>query len=105
MIGTLYSLENLYNTAFYHPDRWTPRHEDELTKTGAYQISYQHTTLKQGFTGSQCFVLVFNTSALNDDWISQIAISYYENFGIAYRTRNGTTKKWTSWKYFNSWTN
>ena len=93
-------LENYLKQSFYHPDRWEPKDENHLLKTGLYQLKGLQTSLKQGFAGSQAFIMVFNTSAHNDDWITQIAISYYIQYSIAIRTRPGDTKIWTPWRYF-----
>lgn len=95
-------LENLDRNLLYKTDRWTPQNEDELVKTGIFQIKGATSKLKRGFCGSQCFVLVFNTSTETDDWITQVAFSYYNNFSIAIRTRNGDIKQWTAWRYLNA---
>ena len=93
-------LENLYKVMVYHPDRWRPKPEDSLTTTGIYQIEWSSSKLVPGFCGSQAFILVLNTSVYRDDWITQIALSYYNiETPIAFRTRNGDTKKWTPWRY------
>ena len=98
----LYRLENLDRNLLYKIDRWSPKDEDELVKTGIFQIKGVTSKLKRGFCGSQCFVLVFNTSTETDDWITQIAFSYYNTFSIAIRTRNGDTKQWTTWRYLSA---
>ena len=95
-------LENLDRNLLYKIDRWSPKDEDELVKTGIFQIKGATSKLKRGFCGSQCFVLVFNTSAEIDDWITQVAFSYYNNFSIAIRTREGITKQWTPWRYLSA---
>ena len=95
-------LENLDRNLLYKIDRWSPKDEDELVKTGIFQIKGVTSKLKRGFCGSQCFVLVFNTSTETDDWITQIAFSYYNTFSIAIRTRNGDTKQWTTWRYLSA---
>ena len=95
-------LENLDRNFLYKIDRWTPKDEDELTKTGIFQIKGTTSKLKRGFCGSQCFVLVFNTSTEIDDWITQVAFSYYNIFSIAIRTREGITKQWTPWRYLSA---
>lgn len=95
-------LENLDRNFLYKIDRWSPKDEDELTKTGIFQIKGATSKLKRGFCGSQCFVLVFNTSTEIDDWITQVAFSYYNNFSIAIRTREGITKQWTPWRYLSA---
>ena len=95
-------LENLDRNFLYKIDRWAPKDEDELVKTGIFQIKGTTSKLKHGFCGSQCFVLVFNTSTETDDWITQVAFSYYNNFSIAIRTRNGETKQWTAWRYLSA---
>ena len=95
-------LENLDRNFLYKIDRWAPKDEDELVKTGIFQIKGTTSKLKRGFCGSQCFVLVFNTSTETDDWITQVAFSYYNNFSIAIRTRNGETKQWTAWRYLSA---
>ena len=95
-------LENLDKNFVYKIDRWSPKDEDELVKTGIFQIKGATSKLKRGFCGSQCFVLVFNTSTETDDWITQVAFSYYNNFSIAIRTRNGDIKQWTAWRYLNA---
>ena len=95
-------LENLDRNFLYKIDRWAPKDEDELVKTGIFQIKGTTSKLKRGFCGSQCFVLVFNTSTETDDWITQIAFSYYNTFSIAIRTRNGDTKQWTTWRYLSA---
>lgn len=46
--------------------------------------------------------MVFNTSANSDDWITQIAISYYSQYSMAIRTRSGDTKVWTPWRYISA---
>ena len=93
-------LENLYRVMAYHPDRWRPQHEDSLLTTGIYQLSGATSKLVYGFCGSQAFVLVLNTGVYTDDWITQIVFSYYSiETPIAFRTRNGTTKQWTPWRY------
>ena len=107
LLGTLYKvkvnrLENLDRNLLYKIDRWSPKNEDELIKTGIFQINGITSKLKRGFCGSQCFVLVFNTSVETDDWITQVAFSYYNNFSIAIRTRDGSTKQWTAWRYLNA---
>ena len=98
----LYYLENLDRNFLYKIDKWAPKDEDELVKTGIFQIKGTTSKLKRGFCGSQCFVLVFNTSTETDDWITQVAFSYYNNFSIAIRTRNGETKQWTAWRYLSA---
>ena len=95
-------LETLDRNLLYKIDRWSPKDEDELVKTGIFQIKGVTSKLKRGFCGSQCFVLVFNTSTETDDWITQIAFSYYNTFSIAIRTRNGDTKQWTPWRYLSA---
>ena len=95
-------LENLDRNFLYKIDKWAPKDEDELVKTGIFQIKGTTSKLKRGFCGSQCFVLVFNTSTETDDWITQVAFSYYNNFSIAIRTRNGETKQWTAWRYLSA---
>ena len=95
-------LENLDRNFLYKIDRWSPKDEDELTKTGIFQIKGTTSKLKRGFCGSQCFVLVFNTSTEIDDWITQVAFSYYNTFSIAIRTREGITKQWTPWRYLSA---
>ena len=95
-------LENLDRNFLYKIDKWAPKEEDELVKTGIFQIKGTTSKLKRGFCGSQCFVLVFNTSTETDDWITQVAFSYYNNFSIAIRTRNGETKQWTAWRYLSA---
>ena len=95
-------MENLDRNLLYKTDRWTPKNEDELIKTGIFQIKGATSKLKYGFCGSQCFVLVFNTSAETDDWITQVAFSYYNIFSIAIRTRNGETKQWAAWRYLSA---
>jgi len=95
-------LENLDRNFLYKIDRWGPKDEDELTKTGIFQIKGTTSKLKRGFCGSQCFVLVFNTSTEIDDWITQVAFSYYNTFSIAIRTREGITKQWTPWRYLSA---
>ena len=98
----IYSLENLDRNFLYKIDRWSPKDEDELIKTGIFQIKGTTSKLKRGFCGSQCFVLVFNTSTEIDDWITQVAFSYYNTFSIAIRTREGITKQWTPWRYLSA---
>ena len=95
-------LENLDRNLLYKIDRWSPKDEDELIKTGIFQIKGATSKLKRGFCGSQCFVLVFNTSVNGDDYVTQIAFSYYDTFSIAIRTRNGDTKQWTPWRYLSA---
>ena len=95
-------LENLDRNLLYKIDRWSPKDEDELVKTGIFQIKGVTSKLKRGFCGSQCFVLVFNTSVNGDDYVTQIAFSYYDTFSIAIRTRNGDTKQWTPWRYLSA---
>ena len=95
-------LENLDRNLLYKIDRWSPKDEDELVKTGIFQIKGATSKLKRGFCGSQCFVLVFNTSVNGDDYVTQIAFSYYDTFSIAIRTRNGGTKQWTPWRYLSA---
>jgi len=95
-------LENLDRNLLYKIDRWSPKDEDELIKTGIFQIKGATSKLKLGFCGSQCFVLVFNTSVNGDDYVTQIAFSYYDTFSIAIRTRNGDTKQWTPWRYLSA---
>jgi hypothetical protein len=95
-------LENLDRNLLYKIDRWSPKDEDELIKTGIFQIKGATSKLKRGFCGSQCFVLVFNTSVNGDDYVTQIAFSYYDTFSIAIRTRNGNTKQWTPWRYLSA---
>lgn len=95
-------MENLDRNFLYKIDRWSPKDEDELTKTGIFQIKGATSKLKRGFCGSQCFVLVFNTSTEIDDWITQVAFSYYNTFSIAIRTREGITKQWTPWRYLSA---
>lgn len=95
-------LENLDRNFLYKIDRWSPKDEDELIKTGIFQIKGTTSKLKRGFCGSQCFVLVFNTSTEIDDWITQVAFSYYNTFSIAIRTREGITKQWTPWRYLSA---
>ena len=95
-------MENLDRNFLYKIDRWAPKDEDELVKTGIFQIKGTTSKLKHGFCGSQCFVLVFNTSTETDDWITQVAFSYYNNFSIAIRTRNGENKQWTAWRYLSA---
>lgn len=95
-------LENLDRNFLYKIDKWASKDEDELVKTGIFQIKGTTSKLKRGFCGSQCFVLVFNTSTETDDWITQVAFSYYNNFSIAIRTRNGETKQWTAWRYLSA---
>lgn len=95
-------LENLDRNLLYKIDRWSPKDEDELIKTGIFQIKGATSKLKRGFCGSQCFVLVFNTSVNGDDYVTQIAFSYYDTFSIAIRTRNGGTKQWTPWRYLSA---
>ena len=95
-------LENLDRNFLYKIDRWSPKDEDELVKTGIFQIKGATSKLKRGFCGSQCFVLVFNTSVNGDDYVTQIAFSYYDTFSIAIRTRNGSTKQWTPWRYLSA---
>ena len=105
MIKILYkinSLENLDRNLLYKIDRWSPKDEDELVKTGIFQIKAATSKLKRGFCGSQCFVLVFNTSVNGDDYVTQIAFSYYDTFSIAIRTRNGGTKQWAPWRYLSA---
>ena len=94
--------ENLDRNLLYKIDRWSPKDEDELIKTGIFQIKGATSKLKRGFCGSQCFVLVFNTSVNGDDYVTQIAFSYYDTFSIAIRTRNGGTKQWTPWRYLSA---
>lgn len=94
-------LENLYGFNPLHDiKRWGLKNEDDLLMTGIYQIDSRTSKLRFGFCGSQCFVLVFNTSATSDDYITQIAFSYFQH-AIAIRTRAGADKgkKWSSWKY------
>ena len=95
-------LENLNRNLLYKIDRWSPKDEDELVKTGIFQIKGATSKLKRGFCGSQCFVLVFNTSVNRDDYVTQIAFSYYDTFSIAIRTRNGDTKQWAPWRYLSA---
>lgn len=95
-------LENLDRNLLYKIDRWSPKDEDELVKTGIFQIKGATSKLKLGFCGSQCFVLVFNTSVNGDDYVTQIAFSYYDTFSIAIRTRNGDTKQWAPWRYLSA---
>ena len=102
ILENLNRLENLDRNLLYKIDRWSPKDEDELVKTGIFQIKGVTSKLKRGFCGSQCFVLVFNTSTETDDWITQIAFSYYNTFSIAIRTRNGDTKQWTTWRYLSA---
>ena len=102
ILENLNRLENLDRNLLYKIDRWSPKDEDELVKTGIFQIKGATSKLKRGFCGSQCFVLVFNTSAEIDDWITQVAFSYYNNFSIAIRTREGITKQWTPWRYLSA---
>ena len=106
MLGTFYikvnRLENLDRNLLYKIDRWSPKDEDELVKTGIFQIKAATSKLKRGFCGSQCFVLVFNTSVNGDDYVTQIAFSYYDTFSIAIRTRNGSTKQWAPWRYLSA---
>ena len=95
-------MENLDRNLLYKIDRWSPKDEDELVKTGIFQIKAATSKLKRGFCGSQCFVLVFNTSVNGDDYVTQIAFSYYDTFSIAIRTRNGGTKQWAPWRYLSA---
>lgn len=95
-------MENLDKNLLYKIDRWSPKDEDELVKTGIFQIKGATSKLKRGFCGSQCFVLVFNTSVNRDDYVTQIAFSYYDTFSIAIRTRNGDTKQWAPWRYLSA---
>lgn len=46
--------------------------------------------------------MVFNTGVSVDDWITQIAISYYAQHSMAIRTRTGDTKVWTPWRYIST---
>ena len=93
-------LENLYKNMLYHPDRWRPVHEDSLITTGLYQLVGVTSKLVHGFCGSQAFILVLNTGLYTDDWITQIAFSYYSiETPIAFRTRRGSDKQWTPWRY------
>ena len=98
----MFKLENLDRNLLYKIDRWSLKNEDELVTTGIFQINGVTSKLKRGFCGSQCFVLVLNTSVETDDWITQVAFSYYSTFSIAIRTRNGDTKQWTSWRYLSA---
>lgn len=102
ILENLNRLENLDRNLLYKIDRWSPKDEDELIKTGIFQIKGATSKLKRGFCGSQCFVLVFNTSVNGDDYVTQIAFSYYDTFSIAIRTRNGDTKQWTPWRYLSA---
>lgn len=96
----LNKLENLYKNMLYHPDRWGPVHEDSLITTGLYQLVGVTSKLVHGFCGSQAFILVLNTGLYTDDWITQIAFSYYSiETPIAFRTRRGSDKQWTPWRY------
>ena len=102
ILENLNRLENLDRNLLYKIDRWSPKDEDELVKTGIFQIKAATSKLKRGFCGSQCFVLVFNTSVNGDDYVTQIAFSYYDTFSIAIRTRNGSTKQWAPWRYLSA---
>ena len=102
ILENLNRLENLDKNLLYKIDRWSPKDEDELVKTGIFQIKGATSKLKRGFCGSQCFVLVFNTSVNGDDYVTQIAFSYYDTFSIAIRTRNGGTKQWAPWRYLSA---
>lgn len=81
-------------------ERWKPQDEDTLIRTGIYQIKSSTSKLRYGFCGSQCFVLVFNTSPTNNDYVTQIAFSYYEaTIAIRNRTGYGKGEIWSPWKY------